>query len=202
MMFSPLGVVLGAALSQNVADPQKRTEIELLGGMFGSSAMGMVLLATLAQQAGAATGGTTPGQGGPTESQVPDVTKSTAATVGGLLTSRGLTLAGTETAISDQPIGTIIASVPAAGTVVARNTAVTIVVSAGLPVPNVVGQSRADAISELEPPFVAGVQYVGPDQGAVDTVVEQDPGAGTFLSKGDTVNLKVPKGTTTRRTSG
>lgn len=184
---------MGAALSQNVTDQNTKTEIELLGGMFGSSPMGIVLLATLAQQAGTSTGGTTPGQGGPMESQVPYVTESSVDTVGELLTSRGLILAGTETAISDQPMGTIIASNPPAGTVVSLGAGVTIVVSAGLPVPKVLGLTRAQAINALKPLFDAAVTYVHPDQGTLGTVVAQAPDAGTFLSKGDQVSLQVPK---------
>ncbi len=186
---------MGAALSQNVEDANKKTEIELLGGMVGSSPMGIVLLATLAQEAGASTGGTTPGQGGPAESQVPDVIGNTADAVGDLLTSRGLTLAGTETAISDQPIGTIIATTPAADTVVGLGTGVTIVVSAGLPVPNVVGKDIDTAIQVLAScSFGFTVTPATPGQGPVDTVIAQNPVAGTFLSSDLTVDLTVPKG--------
>ncbi|MDT5355394.1 MAG: hypothetical protein QOJ56_3926 [Mycobacterium sp.] len=197
MMFSPLGLVMGAALSQKVKDPQKKSEIELLGGVLGSSPMGIVLLATLAQQAGTTTGTTTgttaSGSDKPTETQVPDVTELVGASVTGALESRGLTLAGTESAISSEPIGTLISSRPVAGSVVALGTAVTVVASGGLQVPDVVNLTLNDATLKLERDFAPMVVRSSEEfePGPDDVVIKQDPAAHTFHSAGEMVDLTV-----------
>jgi hypothetical protein len=246
LTFSAPGLVLGAVLAQNVPDQPTKTELELLGGMFGSSPLGLVLLVALANQAvsasegqssgagqtsgtgagngqptgtgtgtgqptgtGTGTGqptGTGTGQPGPTqppvaEAKVPDVTSagSDQKAAGELIASRGLTLAANTTLTSEEPIGTIVGSNPAAGTIVPVATAVTLLISAGIEVPNVVNLTFAEAAAAID--FV-GLKVSGDTfRKRTDTVVAQDPGAGSFASVGDSVRLTGPKPPSPQTTS-
>jgi serine/threonine-protein kinase len=196
-----LGMMAGLALTPQAATAQQRTTNALVGGMLPFP-MGMVVVATLAQGEGASTGGTTSGQGSPTESQVPDVTAAQDVTAAGeMILSRGLTVAGTQTAISDKPIGAIVYSKPAAGSTVRVGSGVTIVLSAGLQVPPVTGKKVDDASAELTligfKPAVSQVAGVG----EAGTVIGQSPSAGAYASKGDTVTLSVPQSTSPQSTS-
>jgi beta-lactam-binding protein with PASTA domain len=100
---------------------------------------------------------------------------------------------------SDQPVGTIVAQDPAAGTRVAPGTKVRINVSKGLAnvtVPSEVGSTVTDAKAALVAKgFKPAVALVSSNE-AADTVVAQNPAGGT-APKGSTVQLSVSQGPST-----
>jgi serine/threonine-protein kinase len=80
------------------------------------------------------------------------------------------------------PEGQIIATEPAAGTEVARDSGVTIIVSKGLPtIPDVKGQSVQDAAGQLQ---AAGFTVSGVDGDPFRTVTGTNPPAGTRAASG------------------
>ena len=91
--------------------------------------------------------------------------------------------------------GRVIETNPAEGTSVRRGSTVTLIVSRGrerVAVPDVVGRSRDEAErllreADLEP----AVREREDAEAAPGTVLEQDPGAGTRIAKGQTVELVV-----------
>jgi beta-lactam-binding protein with PASTA domain len=191
--FSAPGLVLGAVFAEKVEDPQKKAELELLGGMFGSSPLGLVLVATLANQAQTTGTGQSTGTGTGTgaEAQVPDVTsaRTDQNKARDLIVSRGLTLAATATVTSDHPIKAIVGTSPPAGTIVPIGTAVTLLVSAGIEVPDVVKMPLRKAVTTLH--------HVGlevSDDSTVEKpnahVTRQSPEAGTLVSVGTPVTLR------------
>ncbi len=96
-------------------------------------------------------------------------------------------------------IGTVLAQAPSSGAHQVGST-VTITVSQGVPVPNVVGQSAADASNVLgQCGFTLGTTTNSPsppDQSIPQgDVISINPGAGTFADPGTTVSLTVSTGT-------
>jgi eukaryotic-like serine/threonine-protein kinase len=93
--------------------------------------------------------------------------------------------------------GRVIETAPPEGSTVRRGSTVTLVVSRGkerVAVPGVVGETRGEAerlvrAAELEP-AVAEREDADAEPG---TVLEQDPGDGTLVTKGTTVDLVVAK---------
>jgi hypothetical protein len=192
MIFSPVGLVLGAALTQNLADRNEATRIELLGGVFGATPLGLVLITTLAQQAGGGPGvrPVPGGAGAPTEAEVPNVTEADDLVAAGeLVRSRGLTVAGTASVISEEAKDTILGSNPEAGAVVRLGAGVTILVSGGLRVPDVTGKKLTDAETEVQRDGFTPVPKETDVRGPADTVIKQDPAGGDFASKDDEVTL-------------
>jgi beta-lactam-binding protein with PASTA domain len=106
---------------------------------------------------------------------------------------------------SDQPVGTVTAQDPAAGTRVAPGTKVHINVSKGkavVPVPSEVGNTLSNATAELEAKGFKVVTTPVPSSSPADTVVSQSPASGS-APKGSTVQLNVsqgPSATTTTAT--
>lgn len=194
MAFSPIGLVVGAALARDITDRGRAGQIEILGGVLGTSPMGLVLLATLAKQATAngPTGPTKPNS--PAEASVPDVRDANdLAAAGGMLTSHGLAAGRTQYVVSDSPLGAILGSHPEGGAVVPVGTEVSILVSAGLVVPTVTGTPLADAESVLATAdFQSAVRSVD-DPGTPGTVTKQDPAGGDLASSGAVVTLFVAK---------
>jgi serine/threonine-protein kinase len=99
---------------------------------------------------------------------------------------------------STQPKGQIIDQSPSGGTNVRRNSTVTVVVSSGIGrviVPNVVGESRDQATSELKAAglSVRAVKETTSDPNADDRVISQAPSAGTKLPRGEAVTINVGK---------
>ena len=201
--FSAPGFVLGAALAQNLP-ANRASEIELLGGMFGSTPFGLVLVATLAQQAA---GGGQPPPSGPGSvqsaqmAQVPDLTtvpddvntpQLLVDWAKGLLGSLQLSFAGTTPVLSAQPVGTPLSSTPPAGTFVSFGTGVTLQISAGLEpeVPDVTNQSLSDAQTELEGAGFESVVVSG-SKAPTSTVTSQSPPAGPADPATTTVQLVV-----------
>lgn len=99
---------------------------------------------------------------------------------------------------SDEPEGQVIAQDPAAGSIVKKHTAVTVVVSTGAGsaiVPNVVGQSKDQARADLRDAglSVRIVKRTTSDPNEDDRVLEQSPTAGTRLTRGEFVTVFVGK---------
>jgi serine/threonine-protein kinase len=104
---------------------------------------------------------------------------------------------------SDQPVGTVVAQDPAAGTRTAPGTKVRINVSKGsaqVPVPSEVGSPLADAKAALEAKGFTVASTLVPASQAADTVVSQSP-VGGAAPKGSTVQLNVSQGPTTTTTT-
>jgi len=98
---------------------------------------------------------------------------------------------------STEPEGQVVSQAPAKGAEVDEGTRVTIRVSKGpqpVGVPDVRGSNVLSAISMLQAKgFAVSRRNVESDQPA-DTVLAQDPAAGTFQPPGTTITLTVSKG--------
>jgi beta-lactam-binding protein with PASTA domain/tRNA A-37 threonylcarbamoyl transferase component Bud32 len=99
---------------------------------------------------------------------------------------------------STQPKGQVIDQSPASGTSVRRNSTVTVVVSSGVGkvvVPNVVGEARDQATSDLKAAGLAArvVKQTTNDPNADDQVLSQSPTAGAKLPRGEAVTIFVGK---------
>jgi len=145
------------------------------------------------------------GSGGtpPPTVPVPNVVGQTQAAATSAITSAGLTR-GTVTQQSSTTVasGSVISQSPAAGTSVAKGSAVNLVVSSGAPaptpvaVPNVVGQTQASATSAITSAgLTAGaVTQQSSTTVASGSVISESPAAGTSVAKGSAVNLVVSSG--------
>lgn len=132
---------------------------------------------------------------GPEQVDVPDVTGLSRDSAQDLLTKAGLEPA-VEEKESEEPEDDVISQNPAGGTEVDRGSTVTITVSTGIEkvsVPNVVGLSRRDAVSQLrEVGLVAAPREVDVTDPSQDGVVtDQRPAAGIELEKGKQVVIMV-----------
>ena len=115
-----------------------------------------------------------------------------------------LTQAGLEPNVfripSLQPVDTVLATAPKAGTEVIKGTAVRVNVSSGpkpVTVPNVVGSAFETAQSTLQGLNFAVAREDVEDDAAAGIVVGQNPAAGTQQGKGSTVTLQVSQGPAT-----
>ena len=101
------------------------------------------------------------------------------------------------TEANDAPEGTVFRQSPTAGTEVDEGSTVTINVSGGpdtTPVPNAVGLGEAEARDRLvDAGFEVETEEVFAERES-GTVVSQDPSAGAQASEGETVTIKVSKG--------
>jgi eukaryotic-like serine/threonine-protein kinase len=132
---------------------------------------------------------------GPEQVEVPDVTGLSRDSAEDLLTKAGLEPA-VEEKESEEPEDDVISQNPAAGTEVDRGSTVTITVSTGIEtvsVPNVVGLSRRDALSQLrEVGLVAAPRETDVTDPSQDGVVtDQRPAAGIEIEKGKQVVIMV-----------
>jgi beta-lactam-binding protein with PASTA domain len=132
---------------------------------------------------------------GPEQIEVPDVTGLSRDSAEDLLAKAGLEPA-VEEKESEEPEDDVISQNPAAGTEVDRGSTVTITVSTGIEkvsVPNVVGLSRRDAVSQLrEVGLVAAPREVDVTDPSQDGVVtDQRPAAGIEIEKGKQVVIMV-----------
>ena len=111
------------------------------------------------------------------------------------VTKAGLEAKVVKESNSAVPKGTVISTSPANGSLVAKGTTVTLKVSSGPPqikVPSVVHQPEPVARSTLEAKgFRVETQTAQNSTAKPDTVVRQDPSAGSSVSKGATVTLFV-----------
>ena len=126
-----------------------------------------------------------------------------AAKAAGLQTKTG---APTELAAGDPLIGLVAAQTPGAGSTVDDGSTVTISIGvlARVQVPDVVGKTETDAGNAIT---AAGLNVGNTTQQASDTVpkdsvISQDPAAGTEVDSGSDVNLVVSSGPSTPPTTG
>jgi beta-lactam-binding protein with PASTA domain len=136
---------------------------------------------------------------------VPDLKGQKVADAVKKLDALGLDSQQTQVTSTD-PAGTVVDQAPPAGQKLAKGSAVTLSVSKAAPVavPNVVGQSQADATSALQGAgFKVSVAAVpGTPNGQVTA---QNPAAGSQAPKGSSVRINVANGaggTTTATTTG
>ena len=130
----------------------------------------------------------------------PGVVNMTQAEATAAITAAGLVVgAVTQASSLSVPAGVVLSQDPAAGTLVAVNGAVNLVVSSGVPIvtlPNLAGQTLAAATATLQN---AGL-VVGTTTNATSTtvpsgsVISQSPAAGTQVVYGSAVNLVVSSG--------
>lgn len=138
----------------------------------------------------------------PAQPAVPNVVGQTQGAATTAITNTGLVL-GT---VTNQPSGTVpsgsvISESPTAGTQVNAGSAVSLVVSSGraqVAVPNVVGQTQAAATTAITSAgLVLGTVTNQPSSTVPsDSVISEDPAAGTQVNSGSSVNLVVSSGPT------
>jgi len=95
--------------------------------------------------------------------------------------------------------GVVIGSNPSAGTDVAKESTVTILVSTGpaqITVPSVLDQTVEQATAALEKVGLQVTTLQVDSTKDIGTIVKQDPKPGTTAASGDTITLSVSKGTT------
>ena len=132
--------------------------------------------------------------GGPAPVAVPDVNGLDEIEATSRLTAAGLKVTRTLEASTSVPAGSVIRTSPSAGTQVAKDTTVTIVVSSGpkqATIPDVTGQSQSAATSALKAAgFNVEVATVT-SPGSVGKVISQNPAGGTKAEVGSTVTITV-----------
>lgn len=135
---------------------------------------------------------------GPGQVSVPPVVGETRSAAEQQLSAVGLQSTSSEQS-SDRPAGEVISQSPNAGTKVDPGSVISLGVSSGpepettVDVPNVVGLTRADAVSNLRSlGLVPSVQQQSTDIQPQDgRVIDQDPGGGTTVRQGDRVVVVV-----------
>jgi beta-lactam-binding protein with PASTA domain/predicted Ser/Thr protein kinase len=140
---------------------------------------------------------------GPGSTTVPTVAQLSVAGAQAALKQNGLRASShiiTQTS-TNVPQGEVIGTQPGAGQNLANGSRVTLIVSSGESVPNVVNDSYGDAQAALSNFTNAGTQVVPKYQTTTtvqpDTVVSQSPPAGQPLPKGASIILTVAKAPTT-----
>ena len=130
---------------------------------------------------------------------VPDVAGFDATAASKAITDVGLKPTQRTQASDTVQLGVVIGTQPEAGSQVAKDSTVTILVSSGpaeVTVPDVVGKAVEDAQAALEQAgFDVTVEQVDSDK-EIGTVVRQAPKAGSQAGSGDTITLYVSKGVT------
>lgn len=138
-------------------------------------------------------------RGGSDMVAVPDVAGFDAPAASRAITDAGLVPTQRTQASDSVQVGVVIGTQPDAGTEVAKESTVTILVSSGpaeVTVPNVVGEALEDAQATLEKAgFDVAVEEVDSDR-EIGTVVRQAPKAGSMAGSGDTITIYVSKGVT------
>ncbi len=132
---------------------------------------------------------------------VPNLSGMTAAQATTALNSAQLllgTVSNTQQVQAGTAAGAVVQQDPAAGAKTPKGSKVNITLNGPslAPVPNVVGQTEAQALQNLQTAgFVAGASKQAFDSKVpVGNVIAQDPAAGTQVAKGSTVTLTVSKG--------
>jgi eukaryotic-like serine/threonine-protein kinase len=143
---------------------------------------------------------------GPAKVEVPDVLGLSLSRAFSRLETAGLQPRARRV-FSSKPRGRVLRQQPAAGAQVERERVVLLTVSRGparVPVPDLIGQRRADAVRSLESAGLqANVVTVAASEPA-GTVVAQNPAGGTRIVRGSPVRVNVSRGsaaTTTRPTT-
>jgi eukaryotic-like serine/threonine-protein kinase len=133
---------------------------------------------------------------GPPKTRVPDVVGQSRDQAVSDLVSAGLK-ANVVTVNSLQPVNTVLATAPKAGTELVEGSTVRVNVSKGpkpITVPNVIGSAFESAQSSLQGAGFAVAREDVEDPAAAGTVVGQTPAAGTQQSKGSVITLQVSSG--------
>jgi serine/threonine-protein kinase len=129
--------------------------------------------------------------------EVPAVRGETVGAARELIEEEDLLVKTREQASKDVDPGRVIRSEPGAGTEVDCESAVTLVVSKGpnlITLPDVLGDDRSVAESQLEDlGLIVDVDLEDADE-PQDTVIGQDPGPGSQLTRGDRITLIVSTG--------
>jgi serine/threonine-protein kinase len=125
---------------------------------------------------------------------VPNVVGKRAAAAVALLRKRGLVVQ-TAPVTSSKPNGVVVSQSPDPGAAVSKGSTEVIRISRGLVrVPNVVGQSRANAVAVMRgAKLVPSITQV-PSTQPKGTVVQQAPPAGTRVQQGTKIGLNVSSG--------
>ena len=137
---------------------------------------------------------------GPQPVTVPNVVGTAQSAASAAITGAGLTLGAVTQAFSATAAsGTVIGQVPVSGTSVSLGTAVSLIVSAGLPpepVPNVVSETQDAAFAAITGAgfTVGAVTLVFSATVPSDNVISQDPAPGIRAAAGSAVLLTVSKG--------
>lgn len=137
---------------------------------------------------------------GPQEIRVPDVKGRTLAEAQRQIKAAGLTPGTVRKSFDGSvPQGQVVATDPAAGTERSPDTPVAFTVSRGSPVdvPDVIGESVADAQQDLQDAgftVVLAPEKVFSDEADKDTVALESPGRDSQAATGDTVTITVSKG--------
>jgi serine/threonine-protein kinase len=127
----------------------------------------------------------------------PNVVGETAAAATAELRAQGLAVR-TSSAASSKPRGTVLSQSPAAGAKVAKGSTVVIRVSRGMvSVPDVVGQTRATAVSAIRAAGLVPQAFTVPSAQPKGTVVSQSPKAGKRVPGGSKLRLNISSGQTT-----
>jgi len=131
---------------------------------------------------------------GPFTSVVPSVRGDTLAAAKSTLAAQHLSLV-TEQVASAMAKGTVTGSTPAAGTSWPQTKPVTVLVSAGLPLPDFVGLQKSAAVSIAATDHLS-VTYVSDTSSnePTGTVLSQSPDKGTIMTSGEAVKLTVSAG--------
>ena len=137
------------------------------------------------------------GGSGPASVAVPDVTQQTQSAATALLSRSNLTVGAVTTQSSSTvAIGAVISENPAAGVLVARSSAISLIVSSGTPVPGFVGATQAMATTILTNANLAlgAVSQQPSSSVAIGHVISETPAAGTLVSGGSAVSLVISSG--------
>jgi beta-lactam-binding protein with PASTA domain len=140
---------------------------------------------------------------GPPGVAMPDVVGLAAADAVNALQARKLTATLQQKPSQEAP-GTVLAQSPKPGARAKPGTKVVLQVAKGnaaVSVPNVVGQSQAQAISALQQAGLKATTAQVPSAQAQGTVVAQNPAGGQKISTGSPVRLNISKGPATSPTT-
>ena len=125
---------------------------------------------------------------------VPKVTGLQAADAVASLRGRGFS-SQTSTVVSTKPPGTVLSQDPNAGVQVSRGSVVSLRISRGkVKVPNVVGQSRPNAVATIRGAGLVPKTVQVPSSRPKGIVVAQAPSAGIRVAPGSAVRLNVSRG--------
>jgi serine/threonine-protein kinase len=142
---------------------------------------------------------------GPAPVNVPNVIGKDQVEATQILNDAGLKVQKTNQASSSVPAGSVVGTDPAAGAQAPRGSTVTMFVSTGpdqVNVPNVIGDTQADATSTLTgAAFDVRVVQVPSSASNMGKVITQAPNAGTTVNKGTQVTITVGTGPGTTSTS-
>jgi eukaryotic-like serine/threonine-protein kinase len=135
---------------------------------------------------------------GPGEVTVPNLLTLTEDQAEAALEDVGLELGRVRNRSSESAEGTVIEQNPGSGELLNEGEAVNIIISTGITtiaVPDVVGLPEADAVAAIEGEgLTADVVTEPSDDVEEGIVIAQDPGEGTELEEGDTVQILVSEG--------